>query len=222
MSSPSEIRCVCFDWGGVILKFCRSFADGVKAAGLDLREGAIDAEAIAARRGLANEYSMGRISRAEFLRATSLASAGLYTEEELERINHAWLLEEYPGVGLVVDELNALPHIETALLSNTTEIHWERQHEEPCRRNGIPHFPTASKLKHRHASHLLGLLKPDEAIYAAFERETGFSPPGILFFDDLEENVRAARSRGWRAVQIDHTGDTAAQIRAALREHSIL
>lgn len=222
MNSPSEIRCVCFDWGGVILKFCRSFADGVKAAGLDLREGAIDAEAIAARRGLANEYSMGRISRAEFLRATSLASAGLYTEEELERINHAWLLEEYPGVGLVVDELNALPHIETALLSNTTEIHWERQHEEPCRRNGIPHFPTASKLKHRHASHLLGLLKPDEAIYAAFERETGFSPPGILFFDDLEENVRAARARGWRAVQIDHTGDTAAQIRAALREHSIL
>lgn len=222
MSIEPNIRCVCFDWGGVILRFCRSFAEGVRAAGLDLREGADGAEAIAARRGLANQYSMGKMSRAEFLEAASRATSGLYTVDELERINHAWLIEEYPGVGLIVDELNALPHIETALLSNTTEIHWERQHTEPSRKNGIPHFPTAAKLKHRHASHLLGLLKPDAAIYAAFERETGFAPSSILFFDDLQENVLAARARGWRAVQIDHTGDTAAQIRAALREHSIL
>lgn len=217
-----RIRCVCFDWGGVILRFCRSFAEGVRVAGLDLREGANAAEAIAARRGLANQYSMGKISRAEFLAAASRVSSGLYTIDELERINHAWLIEEYPGVGEVVDELNALSHIETALLSNTTEIHWERQHPEPSASIGIPHFPTAAKLKHRHASHLLGLLKPDDAIYHAFERKTGFEPSSILFFDDLEENVRAARTRGWHAVQIDHTGDTASQIRASLREHRIL
>ena len=221
MSGASPIRCVCFDWGGVILRFCRSFAEGVRAAGLDLREGANAAEAIAARRGLANQYSMGRLSRGEFLDAASRATSGLYTVEELERINHAWLIEEYPGVGAIVDELNALPRIETALLSNTTEIHWERQQAEPSRSLGIPHFPTASKLKHRHASHLLGLLKPDDAIYAAFERETGFMPQSILFYDDLEENVAAAKSRGWNAVQIDHTGDTAAQIRASLREFGI-
>lgn len=222
MSGKPPIRCVCFDWGGVILRFCRSFADGVRAAGLDLRDGANEAEAIAARRGLANQYSMGKLSRAEFLGAASRATAGLYSIKELERINHAWLIEEYPGVGAIVDELNALLHIETALLSNTTEIHWERQHAEPSRSNGIPHFPTAAKLKHRHASHLLGLLKPDDAIYAAFERETGFAPQSILFYDDLLENVVAARSRGWNAVQIDHTGDTAAQIRASLREFGIL
>jgi len=222
VNAESPIRCVCFDWGGVIVRFCRSFAEGVRAAGIDLRDGANAAEAIAARRGLANQYSMGKITRADFLDAASQATSGLYSIQELERINHAWLIEEYPGVGAIVDELNALPHIETALLSNTTEIHWERQHAEPSRSNGIPHFPTAAKLKHRHASHLLGLLKPDDAIYAAFERETGFEPGSILFYDDLEENVRAARSRGWHAVQIDHTGDTAAQIRASLREYRIL
>ncbi|MBN8598863.1 MAG: HAD-IA family hydrolase [Planctomycetes bacterium] len=222
MSAEREIRCVCFDWGGVILRFCRSFAEGVRAAGLELRPGADAAAAIAARRGLANEYSRGKLNRPEFLRLASEATGGLYTVDELERINHAWLIEEYPGVDAIVDELNAVPHIETALLSNTTEIHWERQHTEPSRSNGIPHFPTAAKLKHRHASHLLGLLKPDDAIYAAFERETGFSPQSILFFDDLLENVAAAQSRGWNAVQIDHTGDTAAQIRASLREFGIL
>lgn len=222
MSGAPPIRCVCFDWGGVILRFCRSFAEGVRAAGLELRDGANEAEAIAARRGLANQYSIGKLSRAEFLSRASLATSGIYTIEELERINHAWLIEEYPGVGAIVDELNALPHIETALLSNTTEIHWLRQHPEPSRSIGIPHFPTASKLKHRHASHLLGLLKPDDAIYAAFERETGFEPRSILFYDDLKDNVAAAQSRGWNAVQIDHTGDTAAQIRASLREFRIL
>ena len=222
MSGATPIRCVCFDWGGVILRFCRSFAEGVRAAGLDLRDGANVAEAIAARRGLATEYSKGNLSRDEFLAAASRATSGLYTIEELERINHAWLIEEYPGVDAIVDELNALPYIETALLSNTTEIHWERQHAEPSRTLGIPHFPTAAKLKHRHASHLLGLLKPDDAIYAAFERKTGFEPRSILFYDDLDENVDAARARGWNAVQIDHTGDTAAQIRASLRDYRIL
>jgi putative hydrolase of the HAD superfamily len=222
VNGDPQIRCVCFDWGGVILRFCRSFAEGVHAAGLDLREGANAAEAIAARRGLANQYSMGKLSRAEFLARASHATSGLYTTEELERINHAWLIEEYPGVGSIVDELNALPHVETAMLSNTTEIHWERQYAEPSRSIGIPHFPTAGKLKHRHASHLLGLLKPDEAIYAAFERKTGFDAHSILFFDDLEENVRAAGLRGWHAVQIDHTGDTAAQIRESLRSYRVL
>ncbi|MGH7244354.1 MAG: HAD-IA family hydrolase [Phycisphaerales bacterium] len=220
MSTDPQIRCVCFDWGGVILRFCRSFAEGVQAAGLELRPEAVAPEAIAARRVLANQYSMGKLTRAEFLSAAHRATSGLYTIDELERINDAWLIEEYPGMCAIVDELNSLPHIETALLSNTTEIHWERQ--QPSRHKQIPHFPTAAKLKHRHASHLLGLLKPDVAIYAAFERETGFAPESILFFDDLQENVEAARTRGWSAVQVDHTGDTAAQIRASLKQIRIL
>lgn len=216
----SETTCVCFDWGGVILRFCRSFEEGVRAAGLDLREGAISREAILARRGLANRYSKGEITTADFLEEACRATSGIYSVAELERVNHAWLIEEYPGVDSIVDELNSLPHIETALLSNTTEIHWQRQ--RPHRSLSIPHFPTAGKLRHRHASHLLGLLKPDDAIYAAFERETGFKGPSIVFFDDLEENVRAARARDWRAIQIDHTADTASQIRAALRDLRIL
>ncbi|MBS0188602.1 MAG: HAD family phosphatase [Planctomycetes bacterium] len=220
MSETANIRCVCFDWGGVILRICRSFAEGLAAAGLEIRPGAAQGEAIAARKKLALAYSTGKLSRAEFLRACSEASQGAYTPEELERVNDAWLIEEYPGVGEVVDELNRQPGIETALLSNTIEIHWERQSPHPTK--NIPHFPTAGKLRHRHASHLLGLMKPDPAIYQAFERETGFRPHEILFFDDLAENIGAARARGWHAVQIDPTADTAAQLRAALRRYRVL
>ena len=34
----------------------------------------------------------------------------------------------------------------------------------------------------------------------------------VLFFDDLAENIDAARSLGWRAEQIDPSGDTAEQV----------
>ena len=79
---------------------------------------------------------------------------------------------------------------------------------------------------HLHASHLLGLLKPDEAIYRAFERASGFDgtdgrPEEILFFDDLEENVEAARACGWSSVRVDHTGDPAEQMRRELRERGL-
>ena len=101
MSGAPPIRCVCFDWGGVILRFCRSFAEGVRAAGLELRDGANEAEAIAARRGLANQYSIGKLSRAEFLSRASLATSGIYTIEELERIRAGLntLVAACPGHG---------------------------------------------------------------------------------------------------------------------------
>jgi HAD superfamily hydrolase (TIGR01509 family) len=69
------------------------------------------------------------------------------------------------------------------------------------------------------------LLKPEREIYAAFARATGFDgapgsrgrPAHIVFFDDLPENVAAARAAGWRAFRVDHSGDTAAQMTRALR-----
>jgi putative hydrolase of the HAD superfamily len=69
----------------------------------------------------------------------------------------------------------------------------------------------------RHASHLLGLAKPDPAIYRAFEREVGAGAGSLVLFDDLPENVAAARACGWTAFEVDHAGDTAAQVTAALR-----
>ena len=214
-----EIRCVCFDWGGVILRICRSFEEGVTRAGLDLRPGTDAPDMKRRRHDLAHEYQIGRLSRDEFLARVSAAMGGVYSAMEFERIHDAWLIEEYPGVDRLVADLLASPRIETAMLSNTNELHWRRQSRTDPE---LPHFPTAGRLKHRHASHLLGLAKPEETIYRAFERETGFVPASILFFDDLADNIAAARSCGWHAEQIDHTGDTALQMRAHLRRYGVL
>jgi FMN phosphatase YigB (HAD superfamily) len=58
--------------------------------------------------------------------------------------------------------------------------------------------------------------KPNDAIYEQAERITGLSGSDILFFDDLEANVTAARGRAWNAVQIAIDGDPVAQVRRHL------
>ena len=108
--------------------------------------------------------------------------------------------------------------MKTACLSNTNEHHWgllsDRKH---------PAFFPLAELDHQFASHLIRARKPDEAIYEHLEKEAGVSGPEILFFDDVEENVRAARKRGWDAEWIDpELNNPMRQIREALRARQII
>lgn len=161
-------------------------------------------------------YQRGEFDCDAFFAEVAGATAGLYSPEDIAQLHDAWLIEEYRGASDLMDDLLALNAVTTGLLSNTNHRHWLRQ--QPGER---PHFPTAGRVAHPHASHLLGCAKPDASIYHAFERETGFAGSQIIFFDDLPENIATARSLSWQAVQIDHTGDPPAQIRATLREIGI-
>lgn len=53
------------------------------------------------------------------------------------------------------------------------------------------------------------LRKPDPAIYALASRRIGIAPGRLLFLDDLEPNVEAARSCGWRAERYVLDSDAA-------------
>ncbi len=211
-------RVVCFDWGGVLLRICRSWTEGCHAAGLEVRGEVQAPELVARRRAISEQYQVGRISTEEYGESMSRAMEGVYSPDEVLRVHDAWLIAEYPGVDRVVADLHAAPGVRTALLSNTNARHWERR--APSR--GLRHFPTAGSLHHPHASHLMGSAKPGLDIYKQFERLVGASADAIIFFDDLPENIAAASSLGWRAVQVDHNADTAEQIRAALVAAGVL
>lgn len=208
-----RVRVVCFDWGGVILRICRSFAQGCEQAGLEMRLDTDDRATYDARRAASARFQVGQIDEDAFFAYVASTTGGLYTPEEIARIHDAWLIEEYPGVADLVNELHTRPGVETAMLSNTNARHWGRR---------LSDFPTAGTLRHQHASHLLGLIKPDEAIFRALEREVRAGPGEIMFFDDLVENVEAARGAGWRAVLIDPEGDTPAQMRTHLGRAGVL
>lgn len=197
---------VCFDLGGVLVRICRSWEEGCAAAGFPVRAGR-DAARLPERLALVHALDTGRIEPAEFYRGIARTMDDAYTPGEIRCIHASWILGEYEGVADLVARLPDLG-VETACLSNTNHDHWELMHAGA--------FPAVQSLRRRLASHILRLRKPDGAIYAAFEQAVGRPPSEIVFFDDLPENVAAARSRGWTAHHVDHTGDTAAQIRAAL------
>ena len=66
------------------------------------------------------------------------------------------------------------------------------------------HFPALADFDRRFISGELGLVKPDPAIYARVEAETGVDPKGLLFIDDRPANIEAASARGWQTHLFEH------------------
>lgn len=210
---------VCFDVGGVLIKHRRSWEDGCAAAGLPLRDGCQSSEMVAHRRELAAAHTCGKIGDDQFCRDMSRLMGGLYTPEEVRKVHHHWLGPEYDGVAAVVHRLISVSTIDTGILSNTNPSHWLRMQKINGR---TAEFPTPAMLRHRHASHMLGMSKPDPRIFREFERRTDYRGSEILYFEDLPENAAVASAQGWIVELIDHTGDTASQLEAALQKHGIL
>ncbi|MCA9285754.1 MAG: HAD-IA family hydrolase [Phycisphaerales bacterium] len=198
-------RLVCFDLGGVVVRICRSWAEGCAAAGLPVHGAAERERTRSDRQEAVLAYQTGRIDGPAFARKISAILDGAYTPKEIMDVHRAWIIGAYPGMDTLIDGIHAAG-LETGVLSNTNAEHWSAL-------EGIGAF---TRLHNRHASHLLGLHKPDPAIYRAFEAATGFGADDIVFFDDLPENVEGARSAGWRAMPIDPLGDPASQVRGHL------
>jgi glucose-1-phosphatase len=204
------VSLVCFDLGGVMVRICHDWRDACAAAGLAVRSRAgLDIDAVWP--ALTHDHALGRLTKAGWADNLSAALGGLYTAHELCAIHDASLQDEYDGIGGVVDRIHRAG-VTTACLSNTNDDHWHRMLLPGGR------YPAIRSLEHHCASHLLGLAKPDEAIYRALERAAGRRGREILYFDDSAANVDAARRIGWNAETIDPHTETAPQISAHL-EH---
>jgi glucose-1-phosphatase len=210
-------RVVCFDLGGVLVRIVHSWAEACDRCGIPLKNPEwIASETARSRRTLVvDKYQRGELESGAFYIALAAALDGLYTPAEVERIHRAWLLGEYPGFFEILEDLAKVPNVRTACLSNTNAVHWRQLQEAGS-------FPSFNRLQYRLASHLLGCLKPDPHIYKLAQSHLEADATEIVFFDDLEANVEAARNAGWAAEQIDPRGDTPAQIRAHLTAHGVL
>lgn len=65
----------------------------------------------------------------------------------------------------------------------------------------LARFPWIADFAHHTFSHRLGIAKPDEAIYRHAAEGLGVPVEAILFLDDREENILAARAAGMVAIQ---------------------
>ena len=203
--SDVAVQLVCFDLGGVVIRICRCWAEGCERAGVEVRGMEQRAATAHERRRIVTEYQKGLIDCDTFARSIIATLGGIYSADEIMAVHRAWTIDDYAGVGEFIDHLHTAG-LRTACLSNTNHTHWEI----------IQDSRALQKIQTHLASHHMQLHKPEPAIYAAAQQRFDVPANAIVFFDDLPENVTAAREAGWHAFQIDHAGDTAAQMRAHL------
>jgi|1186.fasta_scaffold01512_6 epoxide hydrolase-like predicted phosphatase len=69
-------------------------------------------------------------------------------------------------------------------------------------------------------SHEVGLLKPDPRIFALAAERLGVLPEEVVFLDDVEANVDAARASGWHAVQHRSTPESIREMERIVDEQA--
>ncbi|MCM2371013.1 HAD family hydrolase [Aporhodopirellula aestuarii] len=215
-SSPAVIRFVYFDLGNVLVAFDRQLACQNVA---NLFAGDVEhVDEFLHIHGLQNELECGRISEQEFaatVRAKMLAAA---SDENLSatiaQIADQAILTAISDMFSPIESMRELLRsirqsgIPVGILSNTCNAHWSWVHSQSYPVLEGP-FDVCV------VSHEVGAMKPDRLIYeTATRRVSEFAnvvPEEILFLDDKEENVLAARDHGWRA-EVCFGGEEAEQV----------
>jgi putative hydrolase of the HAD superfamily len=214
----NDVEIVIFDLGRVLVRICDDWPHACRVAGVGIAPDVaarIKGPTTAEADELLRRYDTGRLDLASFAEAVAPLS-GL-SPRDVVRLQESYLLGPYPGIDALLDDLTAAARVRTACLSNTSDLHWRMMQAR-----GGPNSLPLHRLDYHFASHLCGLRKPDDAIYAHVEEETGAAGDRIVFFDDVKENVDAACRRGWRAWKIDPgPDDPIPQVRAFLRRQGL-
>ena len=180
--SNQPFDAIVFDLGGVLIEL------GGVTRMLELLSDRLNVEELWAR-WLASpsvrQFETGRMDAEQFALALLAEFELSISPTQFIAEFTTWPKGLYPGT---LELLGALaPRYTLACLTNTNSLHWPRI----CDELGLlPHFPV------HFASHLLGLLKPDRAIFQHAIDQLGYAPERILFLDDNQLNVESARSVG--------------------------
>lgn len=92
----------------------------------------------------------------------------------------------------IIVQLKKKQNYNLYLLSNTNSIH---------KKYGYQDYEFLKLFDHLFLSHEVGFLKPENEIYHAVEKVSGFPPGEHIFIDDILEYVNAAKSLGWDGIQ---------------------
>lgn len=101
------------------------------------------------------------------------------------------------------------PDYHRAILSNTNAAHWPRLMDE---------MGLAGKFHSYYASHMVGFVKPDKAIYQHVIDSLQVAPQSILFIDDNQVNIDTANALGMQAFRVKGIEEA----RRVLDQHGVL
>lgn len=195
MSNASSVDSVLFDFGGVIvaINFGCAFDAWARAANVSSAE-------IAARFSFDPQYQAyerGEIDAAMYF-ASLRQSLGLQLSDEQFLVGwNSIFLEPLPGIVEVLQSLSC--KIPLYLFSNTNAAHHRYWREKY--RDLLKPFKTI------YCSYEIGFRKPTVDSFFYVLKDIGMPPDRMAFFDDLAENVTAARQVGLQGFQVTSSDD---------------
>lgn len=142
-------------------------------------------------------YETGGLSTAEFVDALRFAATPVLSEEQVVAAWNSIFL------GMPRARFDLLSHLRERynvfLLSNINDLHARWIDDYMLREHGFSDFQTQF-FDAVYYSHLIRLRKPDREIYEYVLADAELAPEETIFFDDMEENVAAARALGIKGV----------------------
>lgn len=195
--ADAEVRVLLLDLGNVVFELdtgpiIKWFVAHIDPHGEGLRSRFQEMEALFDRGDLQPEEFVERL-RSEFgLRASDAEFFQVWVR--------CWR-RDTPGMDALLSALPAA--IRPCVLSNTNRTHFE---------HFLANKPILQRFDKRYLSYQIGLRKPEPEIFRHVIDDLNIPASAILYFDDIEENVKAAGREGIDA----HIFQSIEQIRALL------
>ncbi len=139
---------------------------------------------------LVRRFEKGLVSSDDYFDHLKDLFGGRFSRDELTQGMLNVIGQPVKGMESVVSRISTKTTL--GLVSNTNVLHFEH-----CRSS----FPFINTFSHLFLSYQMKLLKPDPEYYQAVLGHFNISADRMLFIDDLNENIDAAREAGMQALQ---------------------
>ena len=199
-----KVRNIIFDLGGVLVDLdFKAAINGLQQAGFaNVKEQLMTFN----QEGIFQKFELGEISTEEFRTAIRENSTVTLTDEEIDALWNAMLLEiPREKLELILDLRGKYM---VYLLSNTNSIHWDYVCKNAFNYRG---FRVNDYFEETFLSYEMHLAKPDKAIFEKVLHDANLLPEETLFIDDSEANCKAAEEVGIHAHHY-HIGDDLSKI----------
>ena len=199
-------RFVYFDLGKVLVHFEHQIAVDQLALLCDrpkerVRQVVFESE-------LQNRYETGLVSGTEFaVEVNAALGSDLSTNDILEAVSA--IFEPNHSIVAAIDLVKA-SGVPMGILSNTCEAHWRWIIDKQWPMFGPWWSQTV-------LSYEIQGMKPGSKIYEVCEQRAGCRGRNIFFTDDREDNIAAARQRGWSTHHFTTTDNLVASLQTWLQ-----
>lgn len=199
-----KIKNIVFDLGGVLVDVdFKAAINGLQKAGfVNVKEQLQSFD----REGIFQKFELGEMTAEEFRTAIRENSTVTLTDEEIDALWNAMLLEiPREKLELILDLRGKYM---VYLLSNTNSIHWNYVCKNAFNYRG---FRVNDYFEETFLSYEMHLAKPDKAIYEKVLQDANLLAEETLFIDDSEANCKAAEEVGIHAHHY-HIGDDLSKV----------